>query len=159
MYTIGTIPTGFGATMTALSTLSLHKNKLFGTIPPSLGNISYLVYFTANLNNLTGTLPDSLSVLTDLAEIRLDVNSLTGPLPESWGQIDSLTQLVVNYNSLTGSIPSAWCNMTNLVVFAVGYQSNDELNCYEECFYSADNPNQTQFEMDYMTDCHLSKLL
>ena len=75
---IGTIPTGFGATMTALSYLSLHKNHLFGTVPSALGNISYLVTFSANLNNLTGTLPDSLWDLTDLAEIRLDVNSLTG---------------------------------------------------------------------------------
>ena len=52
--------------LTTLSYLDLHGNRLWGTIPSSIGQLSALTYLDMSWNMLSGSVPSTLSSLTQL---------------------------------------------------------------------------------------------
>lgn len=56
-------------------------------------------------NRLTGSLPDSLPQLTELAFIRLGGNAIEGPIPAILGTLEKLNTLDLSGNRLSGPIP------------------------------------------------------
>ncbi|GJP34801.1 hypothetical protein CLOM_g19222, partial [Closterium sp. NIES-68] len=46
---------------------NLSSNNLVGTIPSTLGTLSYLEYLDLRLNQLTGTVPATLGSITELS--------------------------------------------------------------------------------------------
>ena len=64
--------------------------------------------------NLSGSLPSSLGNLTYLeALVVFEPNDLNGSLPSSLGNLTNLERLILSYTNLSGSIPSElsnhWC--------------------------------------------------
>ena len=85
--------------------LDLLVNGLNGTIPPEIGDLSYLEILYLQVNNLTGPIPAEIGRLKHLSYLDLSDNQLTGPIPSEIGRLESLSHLVLENNQLTGSIP------------------------------------------------------
>ncbi|KAL5545515.1 hypothetical protein UlMin_005202 [Ulmus minor] len=70
-----------------------------------------LTYFTLSFNKLTGSIPSSLSNLTNLGTIHLDRNRLSRSIPESFGHFRKVSRLYLSHNELSEKIPSSLGNM------------------------------------------------
>ena len=95
--------------------LGLAENRLTGRIPPSLGNLTGLLYLLLWGNQLSGPIPPELGNLARLDTLDLSINQLSGPIPPELGNLSNLTYLGALTNQLTGPIPSELGRLTNLV--------------------------------------------
>ena len=89
----GTENTWYGVTCDAANIMvveiRLRYNNLNGTIPPEMGDFSYLEYLSFWGNQLTGEIPPELGNLFNLEKMFLCSNQLTGPIPPELGQLSS----------------------------------------------------------------------
>eukprot|EP00026_Physarum_polycephalum_P014135 Phypoly_transcript_14613.p1 GENE.Phypoly_transcript_14613~~Phypoly_transcript_14613.p1 ORF type:complete len:217 (+),score=28.18 Phypoly_transcript_14613:312-962(+) len=83
----GTIPNSLGQLGTSITSLLLDENRLEGTIPASLTNLTKLTQFDISQNNLTGTVPTGFGNLTGLHLFWISDNLLTGYLPDDLAPI------------------------------------------------------------------------
>ena len=90
-----------------LRTLTISNNKLSGTIPAALGDLSELTTLHLTNNELSGTIPAALGDLSKLIALDLSDNKLSGTIPAALGDLSKLTTLRLNNNALTGNIPEA----------------------------------------------------
>lgn len=89
-----------------VTSIMLSTNKLKGTLPESLENLSWLEYLMIRDNpNLTGNIPQALGKLMNLWFIGLDYNNLTGPVPGNLFMLPRLGQIHLHENQLSGTIP------------------------------------------------------
>nr|XP_033513124.1 receptor kinase-like protein Xa21 isoform X2 [Nicotiana tomentosiformis] len=97
-----------------VTVLNVSDMGFSGTIPPQLGNLSFLVSLDLSYNNFQGELPPELSRLQKLRAINLSFNNLTGEIPKFLGDLQDLEMFAVENNSFSGFIPSSISNMKNL---------------------------------------------
>ncbi|KAJ0873985.1 putative protein kinase RLK-Pelle-DLSV family [Helianthus annuus] len=109
----GTIPKEIGDIST-LEALVLEDNLLGGPLPQSLGRLSRLRRFVASANNFTGTIPESYGNLTNLEDFRIDGSSLSGSIPDFIGNWTNLTRLDLQGTSMAGPIPPSISLLTKL---------------------------------------------
>ena len=103
-----------------VSHIFLSSNRLIGTVPPELGNLSKLTHLDLGWNVLTGPIPRELGELTDLYEldlhgINLISENLTGPIPPELGNLSNLAYLDLSNNDLTGPIPLELADLSRLI--------------------------------------------
>ncbi|XAR50451.1 Non-specific serine/threonine protein kinase [Bertholletia excelsa] len=97
-----------------LEYLQLQENKLFGSIPPSLANLTGLVWLNLSSNHLSGNIPEQISRLSQLEQLVLSHNSLFGPIPPLLGKLPHLGLLDLSHNSLSCEIPESIGNLVKL---------------------------------------------
>lgn len=114
----GTIPAQL-SDLTQLDDLDLAQNALTGTIPAQLGNLTNLTDLNLSQNQLTGSIPPQLGNLTNLISLSLQKNKLTGSIPPELGNATSLYSLTLQNNFLSGPIPPTFGNLTNLGVLSL----------------------------------------
>ncbi|KAM4103243.1 hypothetical protein ACJW30_06G064900 [Castanea mollissima] len=138
-YLNGTIPPKWGSTR--LVNISLIGNRLTGSIPKELGNISTLKSLALESNMLSGSLPKELGNLINIERLRIsDVRgpeanfpplhnmikmkililrscNITGQLPEYLGNMNKLKTLDLSFNRLTGGIPSSFVGLLTGIDF------------------------------------------
>lgn len=116
--TAAPINTWYGVTINSgkVTRLDLQSNRLSGSLPAALGNLSALSYLQLNSNQLTGSIPSTLGNLTNLDTLSMGGNTLSGSIPSSLGNLLNLTFLNIRINNLSGSIPSSLDNLTKLTV-------------------------------------------
>ncbi|KAM7466605.1 hypothetical protein LguiB_014167 [Lonicera macranthoides] len=111
---------------TILEAFSVVSNRLGGTFPNSVGNLSIqLRYFGVAVNQMYGEIPlgfvapyipkelfsaSALSISLDLAR-----NNLVGPIPPEVGNLKFLVEFDVSENKLSGEIPIALGSCISLV--------------------------------------------
>jgi Leucine-rich repeat (LRR) protein len=83
--------------------------NLQGTIPNSIGDLTYLYSLYVYLNFYRLTIPRDLSF-----------NKITGQIPTTIGNIINLGHLYLNENNLTGTIPSNMGYLDNLQILSLG---------------------------------------
>lgn len=105
-----------------VTTISLPRNQLTGSITPSLGKLYDLKFLDLAENQLTSTLPGELFLNTKhLEEIYLFSNHLEGPIPDHIGDhLEHLKVLSLDSNSLTSSIPESLWKMKSLNTLDIG---------------------------------------
>ncbi|MFQ6640315.1 hypothetical protein Gotur_016047, partial [Gossypium turneri] len=91
--------------------LDLSSMGLIGTIPPQLGNLSFLVSRNLSHNNFQGHFPRELGQLSHLKLIDLSFNFLNGKIPSWFGRLDKVLHLNLRNNNLTGVIPPSIANL------------------------------------------------
>ncbi|KAK9907158.1 hypothetical protein M0R45_002403 [Rubus argutus] len=120
-YLYGTIPREWASL--PLVKISLGGNRLTGSIPMDLANISTLKSFVIDFNSFSGVLPPKLGDLPNIEEMFLTSNNFTGELPETFAKLITLTDFRISDNSFSGKIPNFiqnWTNLERLVIQASG---------------------------------------
>ncbi|XVF79031.1 hypothetical protein PTKIN_Ptkin14bG0186900 [Pterospermum kingtungense] len=102
-YLNGTIPRQWGSMQ--LETISLLGNRLTGSIPGELANLSNLTELVLEHNQFSETLPRALGNLTKIERMYFSSNNFTGELPETFARLTALTEFGISDNNFTGNIP------------------------------------------------------
>ncbi|KAK2983463.1 hypothetical protein RJ640_024459 [Escallonia rubra] len=71
-----------------VAALDLSNMGLLGTIPPSMGNLSFLVSLDFSNNSFSGNIPKEMAHLRRIKEINLSFNDFSGGLPTYYSRID-----------------------------------------------------------------------
>ncbi|KAE8723486.1 O-fucosyltransferase family protein isoform 1 [Hibiscus syriacus] len=110
-----------GVTHERVVALNLTCMNLTGTIPPHLGNLSFLHSLDLGINNFHGHLPKELGQLNRLRLLRLSFNGLNGEIPSWIGNLHRVKILKMRSNKFTGTIPQTLVNMFNLEILNLGF--------------------------------------
>ncbi|KAF5934025.1 hypothetical protein HYC85_030196 [Camellia sinensis] len=94
--------------------LNLPNMGIGGTIPPHIGNLSFLSYFNITSNTFHGRLPNELARLHRLNVVDFGVNNFGGGVPSWFGNLPKLQYLRLTNNSFTGSVPPSIGNISTL---------------------------------------------
>ncbi|KAK9116814.1 hypothetical protein Sjap_015761 [Stephania japonica] len=108
-----------------LAVLTLSDNKLNGSIPSLIGNLSKLTVLDLSINVLVGSIPAEighLSKLINLRDLRLRNNTLEGGIPSTLGKLENLLKLDLSRSFLStdasnvtnSSIPSELSQLARL---------------------------------------------
>ncbi|KAK9205602.1 hypothetical protein WN943_015870 [Citrus x changshan-huyou] len=113
----GSLPP-FVGNFTNLRLFHVHGNSLYGSIPRAIWNLKSLVYLNLSFNQFRGFLPLSVGNLTNLKSLGLMDNHLSGSIPPSFGN-SMLTWLTLSGNHFTGYLPHNICRGGLLEAFIV----------------------------------------
>jgi len=92
----------------------LNDNKLTGTIPTELCNMTNARAIMLERNALTGPLPTTeLLQLKLLVQFRISNNQLTGLIPSQLGELPNLRLVWLHLNQFTGALPNVVCEATS----------------------------------------------
>ncbi|XP_068639587.1 receptor-like protein EIX1 [Aristolochia californica] len=100
----GQIPMDIGSKISDTKILYLSNNRITGSIPSSLCELSYLVELSLSMNQLSGVIPNCWWSNGELKYIDLSSNNLVGEIPTTFGNLSSLVSLHLSQNSLTGGL-------------------------------------------------------
>lgn len=103
--------------LTKLKRLILATCKLYGPIPPWLGNMTSLVDLELTGNYHTGRVPAELGRLHNLRQLELYYNQLDGEIPTEIGNLTELRDLDMSVNRFSGGIPESICRLPKLEFF------------------------------------------
>uniref|UniRef100_A0A0E0BFW8 Receptor kinase-like protein Xa21 n=1 Tax=Oryza glumipatula TaxID=40148 RepID=A0A0E0BFW8_9ORYZ len=110
----GTIPPSL-FNITTLTKLGIGCNQINGKIPREIGKSRVLQLFSASQNKLSGRFQQTILNISSLAIIDLAVNYLHGELPSSLGSsLSNLQWLGLANNLFGGHIPSFLANASEL---------------------------------------------
>ncbi|CDP11283.1 unnamed protein product [Coffea canephora] len=101
--------------------LNISYMNLSGTLPPQLGNLSFLVSLDVSANNFHGELPHEFVGLRRLKLLNLSFNNLEGEFPPWIGSFPQLHRLFLRNNSFTGLIPSSISNLSKLESISLSF--------------------------------------
>ncbi|KAJ7968725.1 Receptor-like protein kinase [Quillaja saponaria] len=97
-----------------VTALNLTNMDLSGTIPPQLGNLTFLVDLDLTGNNFYGHLPKELAMLRRLKMINLSQNMFNGEIPSWVGGLHDLQHLILHQNNFSGFLPLFLSNLSKL---------------------------------------------
>ncbi|PRP73093.1 putative leucine-rich repeat receptor-like protein kinase [Planoprotostelium fungivorum] len=106
--------------MKELSLISLWRNRITGTIPSRILNISSLTHLDLRQNILEGELPECHSSI-NMSWLRLDDNKFTGVIPRSYSRMKGLIYLTLGANRMTGTLDGIFHDMSSLTHLDVGH--------------------------------------
>ncbi|GLT83948.1 hypothetical protein SLE2022_022100 [Rubroshorea leprosula] len=100
--------------------LNLANQKLVGSIPPHIGNLSFLWQINLSYNSFTGEIPQQIGRLFRLRYLDLNYNNFHGKIPIELQNISKSLQVVqVAANQLIGSIPQILGNASSLFILSL----------------------------------------
>jgi hypothetical protein len=88
-----------------MSGIDLSHNKLNGSIPSELGNLTRIRALNLSNNFFTGKIPDTFSNLVQVESLDLSFNMLSGQIPPQISGLTSLEVFSVTHNNLSGATP------------------------------------------------------
>ncbi|XP_060172794.1 LRR receptor-like serine/threonine-protein kinase GSO1 [Lycium barbarum] len=101
--------------------LNISNMGITGTVPPQLGNLSFLVSLDLQGNKFGGELPTWFHLLPELKYLSLGNNSFNGNITGSLFSSKKLHTLILSYNSLQGPVPRECGNATLLEILNLGH--------------------------------------
>ncbi|THG22751.1 hypothetical protein TEA_022746 [Camellia sinensis var. sinensis] len=116
----GNFPQGYRNDASPLVELDISCNHFEGPLPLNIDTLFPKLYnFNVSTNRLNGTIPPSLGELTNLHHLDLSNNQLVGKVPRHLTENSSLWYLNLSNNSLQGELLPQGCNMKQLRWFLV----------------------------------------
>ncbi|XP_004514486.1 cuscuta receptor 1-like isoform X1 [Cicer arietinum] len=88
-----------------MSGIDLSHNKLNGSIPYELGNLTTIRALNLSNNFFAGKIPDTFSKLVKVESLDLSFNKLSGQIPPQLSGLTSLEVFSVAHNNLSGATP------------------------------------------------------
>ncbi|KAE8124667.1 hypothetical protein FH972_019532 [Carpinus fangiana] len=113
-YLNGSIPPGWESYCS-----SLLGNRLTGSIPKELGNITTLKNFTVEFNQLSGNLPPELGDMSSIERFRISDNFFSGKIPDYIQNWTKLEKLLLSLNYFTGELPDSFAGLITLKDFRI----------------------------------------
>ncbi|XP_038905806.1 putative receptor-like protein kinase At3g47110 [Benincasa hispida] len=110
----GSLPSSLG-NLTYLVEVRLGDNNFHGRIPQEFGLLLQLRYLNLSHNNFGGEIPTNISHCTQLVVLAMNSNGLVGQIPHQLFTLTKLSQLRFDLNNLTGLIPSWTGNFSSLL--------------------------------------------
>ncbi|CAA3012576.1 probable LRR receptor-like serine threonine-kinase At3g47570 [Olea europaea subsp. europaea] len=111
----GVIPNSIGSLSKVLTKFYMGGNNIYGTIPPSIGELRGLQLLNLSYSSVSGKIPEEIGQLTELQILGLADNNLSGEIPNSLGNLLKLNRIDLSRNELEGSIPTTFGNFQNLI--------------------------------------------
>jgi Leucine-rich repeat (LRR) protein len=88
-----------------MSGIDLSHNKLNGSVPYELGNLTKVRALNMSNNFLTGKIPATFSNLVQVESLDLSFNMLSGQIPPQLSGLTSIEVFSVAHNNLSGATP------------------------------------------------------
>ena len=92
--------------------VSLWGNRLGGSIPPDVGDLTNLKWLYLHDNEIRGTIPERITLLTSLEDLWLGKNQIGGTIPESIDNMTNLQYLDLNFNNISGRLSASMMSMS-----------------------------------------------
>uniref|UniRef100_A0A2N9GI20 non-specific serine/threonine protein kinase n=1 Tax=Fagus sylvatica TaxID=28930 RepID=A0A2N9GI20_FAGSY len=115
----GTIPPSIG-NLTYLTGINLQNNSFFGEIPLEVGRLQRLQHLNLTWNSFGGKIPTNLSFCTQLRVLDVAYNHILGQIPDHLSSLSKLVYLNLAVNNLTGNIPAWIGNFSSLQALILG---------------------------------------
>lgn len=112
----GPVDQWYGVTVdnNRVTVLELYNNRLIGSIPEAISELTEVYELEFSQNSLSGVIPESIGNLTKLRYLGFSSNDITGQLPASLGNCTELQDLNIAANELEGTLPASMVNCTKL---------------------------------------------
>ncbi|XP_075480802.1 receptor kinase-like protein Xa21 [Primulina tabacum] len=110
---VGSLPPHLG-NLSFLRAFILQNNSFYGEIPEDFGRMRRLEIVEFSNNSFSGEIPRNLSQCSNLYYLNLIDNELTGIIIPELGSMFKLEALGLTTNNLSGTIPSFIGNLTSL---------------------------------------------
>jgi Leucine-rich repeat (LRR) protein len=117
----GSIPSVWSSP--GLVSLNVGGNKMTGSLPASIQDITALVELSIYGNEFSMQIPAEIIALTNLEILNAHSNKFIGQIPSELGALQSLTHLDLHSNSLEGQIPQSLANNVNIASFLIQHNS------------------------------------
>ncbi|XP_058111151.1 probable LRR receptor-like serine/threonine-protein kinase At3g47570 [Magnolia sinica] len=114
----GSIPPHVG-NLTFLNAIHLGDNSFRREIPQEIGHLVRLQFLNLSYNSFAGKIPSNLTYCSDLQVIDLNFNELVGDIPVQLSSLSKLRQLSLSVNNLFGSIPPWLGNLSSLTRLSI----------------------------------------
>ncbi|KAF7144406.1 hypothetical protein RHSIM_Rhsim05G0210700 [Rhododendron simsii] len=114
----GSIPPSIG-NLTFLTGFNLKHNNFQGEIPQEIGRLLQLQHLNLSYNSFSGKIPSNISQCRELTIFRATKNELVGQIPEQLGSLSKLVYLVAESNNLSGVIPASIGNLSSLYLLSL----------------------------------------
>ncbi|KAE8812949.1 putative LRR receptor-like serine/threonine-protein kinase [Hordeum vulgare] len=122
----GDLPNSIAYLSKSLEVLLLRENKISGTVPKEIENLTNIKRLYMENNLLTGSIPKSIGNLQELIELSLSQNKLYGQIPLSIGNLSQLGELYLQENNLSGTIPRTLRDCKKLEILNLSCNSFDD---------------------------------
>ncbi|XP_070662425.1 MDIS1-interacting receptor like kinase 2-like [Malus domestica] len=99
------------------------RNKISGSIPPELGQMTQLQFLNLSQNHMTGEIPAQIGNLLLSYNLDLSSNSFSGEKPSDLEQLAYLKVLNVSHNHLSGEIPATVLKMVSVDTYDFSYNN------------------------------------
>ncbi|KHN41912.1 Putative LRR receptor-like serine/threonine-protein kinase [Glycine soja] len=103
-----------------LQVLDIQHNRIRGTFPLWLTNVTTLTVLDVSSNALSGEVPPEIGSLIKLEELKMAKNSFTGTIPVELKKCGSLSVVDFEGNGFGGEVPSFFGDMIGLKVLSLG---------------------------------------
>ncbi|WVZ07316.1 hypothetical protein V8G54_020662 [Vigna mungo] len=104
-----------GSILAYMSGIDLSKNKLNGSIPSDLGNLTRIRALNLSHNDLIGQIPASFSKLVQIESLDLSFNMLSDQIPPELNQLNSLA--VIHPSERANLLPLMKAAMKEILFF------------------------------------------
>ncbi|KAK2641186.1 hypothetical protein Ddye_022949 [Dipteronia dyeriana] len=118
----GTIPPQLG-NLSFLTLVDIKNNSFHGSLPKELSRLCRLKFIDFTSNNFNTEIASWLASLPKLQHLILNQNSFKGTIPPFLGNISSLQELRLTDNKLSGGVPKELGNLAQLEILSIGTNS------------------------------------